>query len=990
MKAQLLLMMICLIFTANLIAQQVSGTVKDENGEALIGVTILEKGTTNGTVTDLDGHYTIQVSENASLYFSYIGFQSQEVLVDGKTSIDIILISGIELVEVIVLGYQEKSKEEVTGSVSVINSKLLDQVPIANLDNLLQGKAAGLMIQSGSGQPGSNATNVVIRGVTSISGNTAPYYLLDGVPINAADFSGLNPNDIASISVLKDASASIYGAQAANGVIVITSKKGEAGKTKIDFRTQFGMSLRPQDNVDLMNTAELLSFENYLASQGAGGGLGAVYGPDGSAPNPALLDSLRAIDTDFEEVILRKGLSHSYELAISGGTDQLKYYVSGNYFSQEGIVKNSDFTRGTFKASLGGELGKFQYHVGANVGYSVSNLPSSFTNADAGDGNIYQNPISGIYWGIPYESIYLEDGSFAPLLGAGGDNWVDQFENWKQSEKNLKIVGNARLSYELYRGLKVATNIGLDMSQLTTHELIPPNSLFGAQVNGNSGRLQNILTDSKDYIVTTTLSYRNHIGKSQLHLLDVLAGNELIRDGGNSFGYVAYSLNPKDLSGSGASETTTTPAIAGTFSSQSQVSLFLSGAYTFNNRYNFNAGFRRDASSVFGDNNKWGNFWNIGASWVASNESFLKGNSHINLLKLRASYGTLGNAGIPRTAKYTSYTSTSYNGNVGQVPNTIGDPNVKWEETKSANVGVDFELFKSKIRGSFDFYNKKTEAFFQQVDLSLTTGTPSLIRNAGTMRNRGIELSLAGDIYTSKLVTITARGNYAYNKNVVLDLEGVNEFETGYILVKEGLPFGSHFVVDYVGIDPATGAPLYKDDEGNVTTVFDINNRTTNHGSYLPVHTGNFGLDVSIQNFYASVDFNFMAGHTLLNLQLPQYSYDIGSIGIQNFLTDMLDIWTTPGQVTDIQGVIGGSALSAIESSRYIENGSFLRLKGIKLGYRITKVPGNMRYINVYAQAQNLYHWSAISGADPESWNNVSFYNYPNPRIITFGVDFGF
>ena len=990
MKVKFLLLVIFVtLASSSVIGQKISGVVIDESGEALIGVTVLEKTTNNGTITDLDGKYTINVSEDAVLVFSYVGYESQEIDVAGRSQIDITLRTGIELNTLVVLGYQTKTKEEITGAVSTVNTELIEQIPIANLDNLLQGKAPGLVIQSGSGQPGSNATNVAIRGITSINGGTSPYYLLDGVPINAQDFSAINPNDIASISVLKDASASIYGAQAANGVIVITSKKGQVGKTQIDLKTQFGISLRPQDNINLMNTEELLSFENYLASQGAGGGLGAVYGPDGSSPNPALLDSLRNINTNYEDVILRTGLTHSYELAISGGTESLKYYVSGNYFSQEGIVKNSNFTRGTFKTNLSGDVGKFSYDIGLNAGYSVSDLPSSFTNADAGDGDIYQNPISGIFWGIPYESIYQEDGSFSPLLGAGGDNWVDQFENWDINEKNLKMVGRAKLSYEIINGLKIASSIGMDYSQLNTHELIPPNALFGSQVPGNSGRLQNITTDSKDYVITSTVNYRNYLGDKR-HLLDIIAGNELIRDGGESFGYVAYSLNPKDLSGSGASETTTTPAISGLYSRESLVSLFLNGAYTYNNRYNFSGGIRRDASSVFGDNNKWGNFWNVGASWVATNESFLKGNKNLNLLKVRVSYGTLGNSNIDRAAKFTSYASTSYNGSTGQVPATIGDPNVKWETTKSANIGVDFKIINRRIRGSIDIYNKRTEDFFQQVDLSLTTGSTSLLRNAGTMRNRGIEVGLSTDLYRDKKTTITFRGNWAMNKNLVLDLKGVNEFESGTFLVQEGLPYGSHYVVPYVGIDPATGLPLYKDSEGSVTTTFDINNRTTDHGSYLPVHSGNFGLDFRIQNFYASVDFNFMAGHTILNLQLPQYSLDIGSVGIQNFLTDLLDIWQEPGQITDIQGVSAGSALSAIESSRYIEDGSFLKLKGIRAGYRITKVPGNMRYINIYAQAQNLYFWSSLTGGDPETWDNVSFYNYPNPRIVTFGVDFGF
>lgn len=993
MKGKHLLLALLIMLTTNSIMAQVSGVVKDSEGEPLIGVTVLEKETTNGTVTDLDGNYTLNVGENAILVFSYVGYETQEILVADQKTINVELSQGIELVQVVVVGYQEKSKEEVTGSVSTVNSELIESIPIANLDNLLQGKAPGLVVQSGSGQPGSNGTSVIIRGVTSINGNTDPYYVLDGVPIDAADFSALNPNDIADISILKDASASIYGSQAANGVVVITSKKGEIGKPKIDLKTQFGMSFRPQDNIDVMNTEELLSFENYLASQGAGGGQGAVYGPDGSSPNPALYDSLRNIETSYEDVILRTGLSNSYELSVRGGSESLKYYISGNYFSQDGIVENSDFKRGTFRTNINGNLGKFSYDFGTSVGLSASSLPSSFTNsgvAASGNGDIYQNPLSGIYWGIPYESIYLADGSFAPLLGAGGDNWVDQFENWTQTEKNLKIVGRARLGYELFKGLKVATSLGIDFSQLTQQELVPPNSLFGAQVTGNAGRLQNNILQSKDYVVTSTLNYREYLGKNQKHLIDILGGNELIFDGAESFGYVAYSLNPKDLSGSGSSPTTTTPGINGANTSETLVSLFANGSYTYDSKYNFTAGIRRDAASVFGDNNRWGNFWNIGASWVLSNETWLKGNKNINLLKIRASYGTLGNSNIARNAKYTSYGSTSYNGNTAVVPGTIGDPNVKWETTKSADIGIDFEVLDRRIRGSFDFYNKKTEDFFQQVDLSLTTGNTSLVRNAGTMRNRGIELALAGDVFRNKLATITVRGNYAMNNNVVLDLEGVNEFEVGTALVQEGLPFGSHYVVPYLGVDPATGAPLYRDLEGNVTTTYDVNNRTTDFGTYIPKHTGNFGVDFNIQNFYASIDFNFMAGHTVLNLQLPQYSLDISSIGIQNFLTDMLDIWTEPGQVTDIMGVVGGSALTSSASSRYIEDGSFLKLKSIRAGYRITKIRNALRYINIYAQAQNLYFWSSVTGGDPETSNNVTFYNYPNPRIVTFGIDFGF
>lgn len=971
----------------------VSGTVTSTLGEPLIGANVVVTGNVDyGTITDYEGSFELSIpDEAASLTISYIGYQTQKIDITATNVYNVTLEEGgVALDEVVVVGYGEKAREELTGAVSTIKAQSIEQVPLATFDQVLQGQAPGLLIQGGSGQPGASAGNVLIRGAGSITGGTRPLYIMDGVPISAGDFANLNPNDIESVSVLKDASsAAIYGSRAANGVILITTKSGQAGAPKITYRGQVGYATFTQDRFEMMNSTEKLAFEE-SAQRGPGWTFSrqnpANAGLDEStlASYDQFLDSLRGINNNWREAILNNGITNSHEIAISGGDDRTTYYMSGQYFKQEGQIRESQLTRGVVRFNIDNQTTDW-LNVGlrTTIGYSQSD----FIEAE-GAVNL-NNPFAFVYLANPYEQVFLDEENGIYQFGATGRNPVEAIELNRFRTNALKGVASAYLEAKLFEGLTFRTNWGIDYLQESDNRFINPDSRLGITVNGAQGSLRRSSENFYAINGTNTLNYRTYFGDER-HKIDVLAGHEWFKRSINDFGVTGYGLTAGLSTFDGITPGTVDnpdfiPVVTGLVTDRTLVSFFGRADYSFDQKYNLNLGVRRDASSRFGPNFRWGTFWNVGASWNIGAEDFLADNSVITSLILSASYGTLGNTdGIDDFEYLGIYNPVSYAGTAGLAPdpNQPDNPNLRWESAAMTNIGLEFGLW-NRIQGRLDVYNNITSDLFISTQLSRTTGATSLNTNAGQMRNRGIEAQLDVTLLQNEDMFWSIGGNIGYNDNEILDLFQVEEFEQGTSIIREGLPLGTHYVVGYAGVDASTGNPLYLDLDQNVTNTFSSDNALATFGTWIPPVTGGVNTSFRYKGLTITALGSFVSGNVIFNNQT--FFQENPNFAQFNQLTTMNDVWKEPGDVTEHQRI--GTARQF--SSKDLEDGSFFRLRNLNISYQLGDLinSDSVKGLRVYVQGTNLFTFTNFTGLDPEINNNIAQYEYPAQRVFTLGVD---
>ncbi|QCK14116.1 SusC/RagA family TonB-linked outer membrane protein [Mangrovivirga cuniculi] len=609
MRKSLLFFSAFLFMVFQTVAQDrtVTGKVTDESGEGIPGVNVVVKGTTQGTVTDVTGNYSLNVSsDNATLVFSSIGYLAQEIPVGSQSTIDVTMESDItELTEVVVTGYSSETRDKLSGSISTVNAQQMEEVPIPSFDQVLQGRSPGLYVSSGSGQPGS-AANVRIRGNGSISVGNDPLYILDGVPITGEEFSALNSNDFESVSVLKDASATaIYGSRGANGVIVITSKQGKRNSSNISYRYQFGVTEQAREKFEMMNSEEKVAFEQ-LVGRGPAGGL------DPNDPDDAaLLEQYRNTNTDWKDIFTRNGTLQNHEVALSGGSDRTTYYASVGYLAQDGQAINSDLERYTFRLNLGTDVTeKLRLDFNSTVGYSISNtLPSEGAVALA-------NPFAAVYLANPYEDPYDDEtGEIVTGGGRTGSNTLELVQTGTRETSQLKGVISGSLKYQIVDQFYLKTTLGVDYTQDDRQFYTDPESFYGRnEQNGNQGSYQQDFTKDWGYVWTTIGGYDQIFGN---HAISVIGGMEVIENRFDQFGYEGYGLNPKlpltpDGLTPGSAEEGFIPVFFGGKTNSSLYSLFLVGNYTYNDKYNFKASIRRDGSSRFGENNQYAVFWSLG------------------------------------------------------------------------------------------------------------------------------------------------------------------------------------------------------------------------------------------------------------------------------------------------------------------------------------------------------------------------------------------
>ena len=974
-----------------------TGTVVDnQTGEALTGVNILVQEISRGAASDINGRFTVENIPygNYNIRVTYVGFLTQNLTVtvnSPSTTLNIRLREDlIGLDEVIVTGYTELSRSRITGSMTTVSAARIESNPTGSFEQALQGRSPGVFITTGSGQPGSSAT-VRIRGTGSINSNNAPLYVVDGVVINTGDFASLNPNDFESVTILRDASAtSQYGARGSNGVILIQTKRGRTGPAQVRYSGQLGVSQVGEFKFDMMNTEEKLRMEEILRT-----GQGWATSPNNpaNAANPTAAAEARAnllgINTNWRDEFFRTGVTQQHNLSVSGGNDRVRYFISGGIFEQEGIGLRTDLNRYSLRVNT-----DIRATERLEVGFSGAGNYSETSFTESESAVALANPFAAAYLANPYERVRDEDGNILVGGGRTGANALDRLEKDTNDRNEIKFVGNTYARLNIGQVI-VSQELGLDFRERYFSRWINPTSYAGGLVTqGNSGLLGRTTNRLTFFTSNTNVRYRTEF--QGVHQLDLYAGNELTRSHFQQFGYTGYGLNPA-LGATPAAITPGSPtnnmipSVAGSFTQNAIWSVFALADYSYDQRYNLRASIRRDGSSRFGPGNQYAWLWSLGTSWVATNEAFLSDVDFLSNLIVRLSYGITGNQGFSFSAgqdfqRVATFGSGSFAGQQTLVPTSPGNDNLKWETAAKLNLGVDFGFLNNRLSGTVDLYSDETSDLFITQSLSRTAGFAALSINAGKVRNSGIEISLEGDVISQRDLALTLNANYSYNKNEITDLGQVDEFEAGTSIIRKGLPIGSHYVVEWAGVDPSNGQPLYRDLEGNVTNVFSNNNQKAEFGSWLPPRTGGFGLDFRFKNLSAAAQFNFAEGNVLFNNQ--RFFQENHGFANFNLYRSMLDIWQQPGDITDIQ-----SAQYARQfSSKDLEDASYLRFRNLMISYN---VPGRVfnneiRGIRLFVQGQNLYTWTKFTGFDPEDFNNISQYAYPLPRIFTGGIDINF
>ncbi|MFD0993127.1 SusC/RagA family TonB-linked outer membrane protein [Tenacibaculum geojense] len=1012
----------------------VSGTVSDETGP-LPGVSVLKKGTTSGTETDFDGNFTIRAKAGDILVFSFVGMKTSEKIVGTSNTINVVLENDNLLEEVIVVGYGTESRETVTSSVTVLKAEDVENRPTGSLVQAMQAQSPGLNISTGNGQPGGNST-ILLRGVNSLSGNTEPLFIIDGIPVDEDNFRSINQNDIASISVLKDASATaIYGNRATGGVIVITTKTGKTNQNlQIRYSGRSGFSFKQKPNFTLANSEQLLRIER-SSDSGPGSGaynsyVGEVLGVSGGTPlTDDEIARISATNTDWTDVLLRVGNFNSHDLSLSTGSENLTSYTSLGYFEQQGIALRSGLQRFTFRTNNTYKKNKFTLNSNLAVGFSKSDFAGGISSG-ASSGSL-SNPFLVPFVAKPYLSPYNADGS---LNYIGNPNYDDASGflntpyvalNVSKFDKNrtteLRLTGGLNAQYQFTDKLMGYVGFGADMIETTNYQLQPTNSIRGSQANDENADFQGTQSEAFNrdtrMNVDIRLNYEDTIDDK--HNYSLLAVSEFLYSENNGFSYFQTGLVP-GLEGTGAGFVAGTtvedpnedgvddyfyiPTLGSFKVNVSQFSLIGKATYDYDKIAGVDFTIRRDGSSRFSDKNRYGIFWAAGG-FVNLTKSLLKPSDILNDLKLRGSYGITGNDRL-LSAYYlgldVSYdqfnTDGGYNGSVGLFPSQLGNEDIRWEQTAKANIGVDFKMFKNRLTGSFDAYKNKTTDLFGSRLVSPISGFFDVDANIGSMENRGLETVMNYKVISNEDTEWTIGINASYNENEILELDGVEPDANGDIILNPGQrapeavgrSYNEYYAVRWAGVNPANGRPLYLDRDGNVTETYNPADRVFTGKSSVPKYQGGFNTNFTHKGFNVAAQFTFAAEVYRYNGTLGVVE-DPGLIGIANVSSNLLNAWEQPGDITGIPSLASGSTRNLL-SDRYLEDSSYLRLKNISIGYELTNSlmkDSPFSSVRLYIQGENLLTWSKWRGFDPEfdPFTTNDFFSFPNSRAFTLGVD---
>ena len=933
----------------------------------------MQKGTGNGVVTDFDGNYEIAVqgASDATLVFTYVGYSAQEHSVNAGTGVLNVVMEPeqIAMDEVVVVAYGVRKKGTISGSVSTVRAEKLENVPAVGFDQALQGLTPGMTVISNSGEP-SKAAVFQIRGTNSINSGTSPLFILDGVPITSADFNTINPGDIESINVLKDASStSIYGARAANGVVVITTKRGTSTeKVDVTFRTQHGYSNLAHGEWDLMNTAERIEFEKEI---------GLDRGQD--------YNLLGRTDINWLDVVFNdKAMLKSYDLSVSHATDKMNYFVSGGFYDQEGIAQGSAFARYNMRANMDVRVAPW-LKMGTNTMFTYEEVQQ----ADDGEYALY-TPISACRFMLPYWNPYKEDGSLASSKDGSWNgtsyNPLEWMANNPLDNKKYKALSVVYAEITPLRNLTFRTQFGLDYAQSTADMKSFP-SFVGNNGVGSAGRSS---YTTVNLTITNTLNYKFDI--RHRHQFNFMLGQEGVDYRSEGFQVVTRGQNNDafTLLSSG----TRASSWANSFSSHAFLSFFARGEYNYMERYYADFSIRSDASSRFGKEGRWATFWSLGFMWDMRKERFMQPLTWITNAQIAVSTGTSGNSSIPDYDHLALVGSGSnYMGTAGIAPITQGNESLSWEQLWSSNLAVHLGFF-GRINADIELYHKKTTNMLMLVPQSyVNNGFGTRWDNVGAMVNSGLEISLAADIVRTRDFVWNVNANASYNYNEITELyNGLNEYEMSNTSTKlvVGHSIGEFYINRYAGVNPANGDALWYDKEGNITNVFSEEDKVMIGKNYNAPWQGGFGTSLSYKGLTLTANFSWVSDRWMFNND-RFFEESNGLYSAYNQSKRMLyDRWKKPGDVTDIPRY----GVTPQMDSRFLEDASFLRLKNLMVSYDFPRSllakTGFISRARLYVQAQNLLTWTKFSGLDPESSSNIYKAQYPMSRQYTLGVEVTF
>ena len=973
----------------------IKGRVTEDGKKPLSNASIIVKGTTVAAKTNDEGYYSITIPANGRvLKFSSLNFEDQEVNIGSKSEINVILVNTVsDLQQVIVTGYGTTKKATNTGSIATVKASEIENLPFSSVDKALQGKVAGLQSVATSGQPGASQA-ILIRGASSITASNAPLWVVDGVPINAGDasrlqttgnlLSTLNPNDIESISVLKDAaSQSIYGSRAANGVIVITTKKGKSGKTKFRFDTELGNS----DVAYVNEKYKPLDANEYINLTREG----LVNAGASAAQTTSILNSLgqgNGINFNWFDNIMRVGQQKQYNFSAEGGNDKTTFFLSGGNFVQDGTSINSQLKRNNVNFRITNKAtDKLTIGLNVNAGNVSQRAPLN--------GGAFGNPLLSTYFLLPTYSAYKPDGTYNYILNGGLHNTVALSEMDKRFLRQSSIRGSVNGEYKILDNLKFRSVYGIDYNALEEDQYNNP--LHGDGLASN-GRAFAYYTRYFNYVWTNTLDLQQNITRNG----DLSSSTQIGYEAQKSAGYFSTlqaQQFPPSLSltypASGASPTTASATISDyTFESQ-----FASTNLNYKNRFVVSGSFRRDGSSRFSAKNRYGNFWALGATWNIDREDFMANNKIFDQLKLRGSYGVNGNAGIGNYDAPALYGfGFNYNQLPGSGPTNVGDENLTWELNKPMNIGLDFSVLKNRVNVTVDYYIRKSENLLLSVPLSNTSGFGSATRNIGSMENKGLELSLNIVPIQTKDLRWDVDFNFSNNKNTITSLPNKADILSGNFIIRQGQSLNTFFLREWAGVDRSTGDPLwYTNDKRQASSnVYPGASARILAGQALPKFFGSLTNALTYKGFNLSAQLYYNFGNQVFDTWRGYY---LGSgFGASfNKVKRQLDAWKNPGDITDVpKYVYNGNKNFNAGSTYNLNDGSFVRVRDIQFGYTLPKAYAEKLKIgnaNFYVRGTNLFTWVKDKNLpfDPEQGtSSASNLNVFIPKTVTVGLSLAF
>jgi TonB-linked SusC/RagA family outer membrane protein len=1001
-------------------AQQktITGTVSDDTGLPLPGANVIIKGTSSGTQTDFDGKYTVSASVGQTIAFSYVGFNTKEVKVGAQNKIDVTLQpDAAALEEVVVTGYSTRNQTVQTSAVVSISAAELSQMaPTTSIDNMLQGKAAGVQVTAANGKPGQGAF-VRVRGTGSLTaGGSSPLYIVDGAPIREIDLATIPNEDIENISILKDAATTAqYGSRGSNGVVIITTKNGSRNKdAAIRYSSRYGVVSKIDSNYQLMDAEQKLQFEAEMYALGisTAATLPGVTTLPGSPERQFLLDN----QTDWEKLILKEGILQNNSISFSGGAEKVDYYFSVSNDRNTGIIdKIGGFERLGSRLNLNLDA-KEWLKLGVNVGYSRS------TSDEPRDRFNDQNPFFAALSAAPYDTEFVLDEFGNPVLDENGDPIYDtsgasdypirealddepliDIKNTTLASVNAQVLFNKNWSYEFQTAVNWLSR--------RSEYYVKPGSYLAGVAAGIEGGLKR---DFQDHRLDLTISNRiNYNLSSNDHSLNVLG---LYEYNMNEFNRILAESTqfPSPLL-----STQTNGALKREARSNRDrltlVSYGLFADYNFKERYYVSGSVRRDGSSNFGADVQWGNFYSGSVAWNVANESFFDVD-FINDLKFRGSYGSVGNrSGLGRYEAQGTVTFDSYPGGSSTIPDQVANPDLTWETTTTTNIGLEFNAFNNRLRLVSDYFIRKTTDLLFPVQSAFETGAGTISKNIGDIENKGLEISLQGDLIRTPDFTWTLGGNVLFLDHKIVKLPNGDPLDapnTFGIRWEEGRKINEHFLIRYAGVDPETGRGQFYGGDGNLYFADelpeDTENRVFQGKSTIADLEGGFFTNVTYKGFGLRTDFVFKAGNWINNTVKARSTFDGSDIGF-NQTVDAFNYWQQPGD-TDV----APSPKYAVQdrdiyynSDRWLEKGDYIRLRNVTLSYSfpkkyLEKTP--LSSLRIYAQGQNLLTFTKFWG-DPEvgisSGESISFadtvapgettlYSYPNTKSYQMGIDVSF